>query len=122
MASTSAQGGTISLDDYFRSAGHVETKSGRIGYVERGTGPVALFVHGVLLNGWLWRNQLQGLAAVRAGSVKRVAASVGEGAAVVAQIHGCLAALNLNSAAAELIPGGSGAPSREGLHRQSADG
>ena len=37
---------------------------------------------------------------VRAGSVKRVAAGVGEGAAAVAQIHGCLAALNLNSAAA----------------------
>ena len=37
---------------------------------------------------------------VRAGSVKRVAAGVGEGAAAVAQIHGCLAALNLNSEAA----------------------
>ena len=65
MASPSAQSATISPDDYFRSAGHVETKSGRIGYVERGTGPVALFVHGVLLNGWLWRNQLQGLTDVR---------------------------------------------------------
>jgi pimeloyl-ACP methyl ester carboxylesterase len=43
----------------------VTTPSGRIGYAERGTGPVALFVHGVLLNGYLWRNQLGGLCDVR---------------------------------------------------------
>ncbi len=43
----------------------VETPSGRIGYVEFGSGPVALFVHGVLLNGYLWRHQLAGLADVR---------------------------------------------------------
>src|SRR5260370_39852827 len=29
----------------------VQTASGRISYTEQGTGPVALFVHGVLLNG-----------------------------------------------------------------------
>ena len=29
----------------------VKTASGRISYVEAGEGPVALFVHGVLLNG-----------------------------------------------------------------------
>src|SRR5262245_15576854 len=33
----------------------VETASGRISYTEQGAGPVALFVHGVLLNGHLWR-------------------------------------------------------------------
>lgn len=43
----------------------VETPSGRIGYAERGTGPVALFVHGVLLNGYLWRHQLSALANAR---------------------------------------------------------
>lgn len=43
----------------------VDTRSGRIAYVEQGTGPVALFVHGVLLNGYLWRNQLQALSDVR---------------------------------------------------------
>jgi len=43
----------------------VDTPSGRIAYVEHGTGPVALFVHGVLLNGFLWRHQLAGLADVR---------------------------------------------------------
>jgi pimeloyl-ACP methyl ester carboxylesterase len=36
----------------------VETASGRINFVEKGKGPVALFVHGVLLNSHLWRHQL----------------------------------------------------------------
>jgi pimeloyl-ACP methyl ester carboxylesterase len=44
---------------------HVETPSGRIGYVDAGSGPVALFVHGVLLNKHLWRRQLAGLSDVR---------------------------------------------------------
>ena len=44
---------------------HVETPSGRISYVEAGSGPVALFVHGVLLNKHLWRHQLAGLSDVR---------------------------------------------------------
>src|SRR5262249_21962415 len=43
----------------------VQTPSGLIGYTEQGTGPVALFVHGVLLNGYLWRNQLADLSDIR---------------------------------------------------------
>lgn len=43
----------------------VATRSGRIAYVEKGSGPVALFVHGVLLNGYLWRNQIEALSDVR---------------------------------------------------------
>lgn len=43
----------------------VETPSGRIAYVEQGSGPVALFVHGVLLNGYLWRHQLAALGDIR---------------------------------------------------------
>lgn len=43
----------------------VRTAFGDIGYVERGSGPVALFVHGVLLNGHLWRHQLAELSDVR---------------------------------------------------------
>jgi pimeloyl-ACP methyl ester carboxylesterase len=43
----------------------VETPSGRIGYTATGTGPVALFVHGVLLNKHLWRHQLSGLSDIR---------------------------------------------------------
>lgn len=43
----------------------VQTPSGQISYVEEGTGPAALFVHGVLLNGHLWRYQLKGLSDIR---------------------------------------------------------
>src|SRR5882757_7068630 len=43
----------------------VQTPSGRISYTEQGTGPVALFVHGVLLNGYLWRHQLADLSDIR---------------------------------------------------------
>jgi len=41
------------------------TPSGRISYIEAGSGPVALFVHGVLLSSHLWRHQLAGLSDVR---------------------------------------------------------
>jgi pimeloyl-ACP methyl ester carboxylesterase len=44
---------------------HIVTPSGHISYTERGTGPVALFVHGVLLNGHLWRHQLGKLSDIR---------------------------------------------------------
>jgi pimeloyl-ACP methyl ester carboxylesterase len=43
----------------------VVTPSGRISYTEAGTGPVALLVHGVLLNGHLWRHQLAELSDMR---------------------------------------------------------
>ena len=43
----------------------VQAASGRISYTEQGTGPVALFVHGVLLNGYLWRHQLAELSDIR---------------------------------------------------------
>lgn len=45
----------------------VQTPSGRISYSEAGTGsgPAALFVHGVLLSGYLWRHQLARLSDVR---------------------------------------------------------
>ena len=38
---------------------------GRIAYVERGTGPVALFLHGAPLNGFQWRGALDRLADLR---------------------------------------------------------
>lgn len=50
---------------FFATRKSVATPSGRISYVERGTGPVALFVHGVLLNGYLWRHQLAELCDLR---------------------------------------------------------
>jgi pimeloyl-ACP methyl ester carboxylesterase len=46
--------------------GSVQTVSGRISYAEQGAGPAAaLFVHGVLLNGHLWRHQLAHLSDIR---------------------------------------------------------
>jgi pimeloyl-ACP methyl ester carboxylesterase len=47
------------------SADSVETPSGRISYTSAGSGPVALFVHGVVLNKHLWRHQLAGLSDIR---------------------------------------------------------
>src|ERR1700704_6637771 len=44
---------------------NVKTASGTIAYAEQGNGPVALFVHGVLLNGHLWRHQLAALSDIR---------------------------------------------------------
>src|ERR1700738_3256273 len=44
---------------------HIDTPSGRIGYVEVGSGPVALFVHGVLLNKHVWRHQIGALSDFR---------------------------------------------------------
>jgi len=43
----------------------VETPSGRISYASAGSGPVALFVHGVVLNKHLWRHQLTELSDIR---------------------------------------------------------
>jgi pimeloyl-ACP methyl ester carboxylesterase len=43
----------------------VQTASGCISYTEQGSGPVALFVHGVLLNSYLWRHQLADLSDIR---------------------------------------------------------
>lgn len=43
----------------------VDTPSGRVAYAEAGSGPVALFVHGVLMNKHLWRHQLAGLSDIR---------------------------------------------------------
>jgi pimeloyl-ACP methyl ester carboxylesterase len=51
--------------EFFAGRQHVDTPFGRISYVERGSGPAALFVHGVLLNGYLWRHQLAGLSDLR---------------------------------------------------------
>jgi pimeloyl-ACP methyl ester carboxylesterase len=43
----------------------VETPSGRISYASAGSGPAALFVHGVVLNKHLWRHQLTALSDIR---------------------------------------------------------
>lgn len=43
----------------------VKTPYGEIAYVEKGSGPAALFVHGVLLNGYLWRDAIDALSDTR---------------------------------------------------------
>jgi pimeloyl-ACP methyl ester carboxylesterase len=55
----------VSGKKFFADRRHVDTPSGRISYVEHGNGPAALFVHGVLLNGYFWRHQLAELGDVR---------------------------------------------------------
>src|SRR2546426_6442803 len=42
-----------------------ETPSGRIAYVEQGTGPAAVFVHGVPLNGFHWRHVIDAVGDLR---------------------------------------------------------
>jgi pimeloyl-ACP methyl ester carboxylesterase len=41
------------------------TQVGEIAYVDRGRGPVALFVHGVFLNSYLWRHVIDRVADIR---------------------------------------------------------
>ena len=41
------------------------TRSGEISYLDVGTGPVALFVHGIATNAYLWRNVIGALASQR---------------------------------------------------------
>jgi pimeloyl-ACP methyl ester carboxylesterase len=42
-----------------------DTPSGRIAYIEQGSGPVVLFVHGVPLNGYHWRHLIAALHDMR---------------------------------------------------------
>src|SRR5262245_6825898 len=43
----------------------IDTPSGTVGFLEQGQGPVALFVHGVFLNGHLWDGVMDGVADIR---------------------------------------------------------
>jgi len=40
---------------------YAQTGSGRIAYIEQGSGPAALFIHGVPLNGFHWRHVIERL-------------------------------------------------------------
>src|SRR5262249_8143923 len=60
-----AEGNTMEGTKSIATKHMVPTPSGRISYTEQGTGPVALFVHGVLMNGYLWRHQLEDLSDIR---------------------------------------------------------
>ena len=54
----------------------IATRSGEISYIDTdpaGTGPVALFVHGVATNAYLWRNVIGALAGQGAGRRRSIA-------------------------------------------------
>src|ERR1051325_7300214 len=51
--------------DFETTRRFVDTPHVRIAYVERGHGPIALFIHGAPLNGYQWRHQLSGLSDIR---------------------------------------------------------
>lgn len=46
---------------------YVDVPAGRVAYIETGSpdGPVALYVHGVIVNSYLWRHQLAEFAGIR---------------------------------------------------------
>lgn len=48
-----------------RKLKYVQTSFGEIAYADRGKGRPALFVHGLFLNGYLWRNVIERVADVR---------------------------------------------------------
>jgi pimeloyl-ACP methyl ester carboxylesterase len=52
-------------DDYTRMRRFIATSFGRTAYVEQGSGPAALFLHGFPLNSYQWRGALPRLAAYR---------------------------------------------------------
>src|SRR6266704_6061319 len=43
----------------------IATRSGEISYIDVGTGPVAMFVHGLATNAYLWRNVIGALTTQR---------------------------------------------------------
>jgi haloalkane dehalogenase len=51
--------------EFHSSRRFADTPFGRIAYVERGAGPVALFLHGLPLCGYEWRSVIEDLAPVR---------------------------------------------------------
>ena len=55
----------MNSNEFHASRKFVNTSFGRIAYVERGTGPVALFLHGFPLSGFQWRDICEDLASER---------------------------------------------------------
>jgi pimeloyl-ACP methyl ester carboxylesterase len=53
------------VQDFHARRRFVDVSIGRIAYVEQGDGPVALFVHGVPLNGFHWRHVMAGVDDLR---------------------------------------------------------
>ena len=55
----------ITTEEFHSSRRYVETDQGRIAYYERGSGPVALFLHGFPLNSFQWRGVIPRLSEYR---------------------------------------------------------
>ena len=55
----------MDLTDFNAQRSTIHTPAGRIAYVDIGTGPTTLFVHGVLMSSYLWRNVIRELAGDR---------------------------------------------------------
>jgi len=49
----------MDISTFHANRRYASVKSGRIAFFEKGRGPVALFVHGVPLNGYHWRNIIE---------------------------------------------------------------
>src|SRR2546425_12993137 len=54
-----SKGGAMELKDFDAHRSTVTTPDGEIAYVDIGEGPPALLIHGVFLNGALWRNVIE---------------------------------------------------------------
>jgi haloalkane dehalogenase len=55
----------MDASEYHRRRRFARTPFGEIAFVERGSGPVAVFVHGYPLNGYQWRDIIERLSDVR---------------------------------------------------------
>lgn len=55
----------MNAGEFARERRFAETSFGRVAYVERGHGPAALFLHGAFLNGFQWRDVIEGCAGAR---------------------------------------------------------
>ena len=55
----------MDIRTFHASRKFADTASGRIAYVEQGTGPAAVFIHGVPLNGYHWRHVMRDLGGLR---------------------------------------------------------
>ena len=59
------EGRIMDARSFHGSRRYADTALGRIAYVERGSGPLAIFVHGFPLNGFQWRGAIERLQAHR---------------------------------------------------------
>lgn len=60
-----AASSTIDVAEFHRMRQFADLPMGRIAYIERGHGPVALFLHGFPVNGYQWRGALERLSGHR---------------------------------------------------------